>query len=165
MKQTTRALTTAATTVSVALLALLAPRINSGVLSGTGTKIITPPGGSRGGLYDAFTSSVAVTSTNTTLHGSSQGMWEGSRPLNAKTISLDDRISTSGIGVSFSAGPIGADFGHSSDSWTFSSSRSASYNVKHSYSGLQFGGAVLTVSESSQVTAVFGGSSFAQITN
>jgi len=142
-----------------------ATRINSGTLSATGTKIITPAGGSRAGLYDAFSSSVTVASTYTNLHGTSQGVWEGSSPLDASKISLVDSISTTGIGLSFNAGPIGVDFGHSSDSWTYSTSLANNYNLSHSYSGLQFGGAVLTVSESSQVTANFGSASYTQITN
>jgi hypothetical protein len=143
----------------------LATRANSGTLKGTGDKVIKPAGGSSGGLYDAFTSTVKVTSTYTNMNGSSQGVWEGSSPLNANKISLLDTISTTGVGITLSAGPVGSSFGWASGVWSYSTAFANQYMLSHNYSGLQFQGAVLTITESSQVAATFGTATYLQITN
>ncbi len=139
----------------------------TGTLAASGTTNITPPGGSTGGLRASFSSPVAAYNSGTffQVHGTSQGIWLGSSPFNASSITLTDTLWAGGISPTVSAGPVGAGFYTDGATFTYSTSLNNAYVLNHSYTGLEFSGLIFTINERSQVQAVFGGSSFLQITN
>lgn len=141
--------------------------IHSGTLASTGTKTISVPGGSTGGLRASFSSPVTSYNADTfyRVSGTSQGIWLGSSPYNASSITLTDTVWAGGISPTVSAGPVGVGMYTDGSTFTYSTTLANAYVLNHSFSGLEFSGLIWNINERSQVEAQFGGYSFLQITN
>jgi hypothetical protein len=130
------------------------------------TKTISPAG-TPGGLVCGFTTYVESLSAGTTyrIRGTSQGIWQGLTPYTANRIGLTDYLTASGVGISLSAGPVGVSYSGGGNSVTMSTSQANSFQQKHDFSGIQFSGALFSVSQTSTVSATFGATTYYQTTS
>lgn len=123
-----------------------------------------PSGGSSSTIETGFNTTVTFggSGTSAAFSGTSFGRWNGSSPFNASSIGLTDYVSDAAIGVSsvnISSNPsIGLTV--TGSEIKYSNTVNNNYKNTHSFSGWKFSGALLSVTEDSQVVARFGSATF-----
>jgi len=129
------------------------------MLTGFNSETITPPGGSSGeievGFSTLYTPSCGFLSCSIYINGGkSYADWLGFTPFNARSITLTDKISTTGVAVSVSV-PSGVGFSVSGSTVSLTSTVSNNWEINHSYSGIRFKSYILLTGPSQSDLASF----------
>jgi len=141
----------------------------TGALQASRRTTVTPPGGNAGTIFTSFSSNLTADNLGTTcsVNGTSSAAWLGLVPYNATSVTLGDEIWANAVAfISVSAGSgWGVNVGLNTAEVNQVNTVQNGFQNNHSYSGIQFSGALLNVNQSASANYRFGTSTFYQVVN